>query len=361
MFRGLNHAITGLVAASALAGCAAHHSLPPPAYWERSAANTTVVKIVFDQNGDLYPGEGDGLDLPPPPPNRNSGFTLAEHYKGKNYDSPRLIGQAAARIVSAMQNHRSQRIVFLIKGFNNSYQSSDDEFAFVRQRIHDYDPQQNLFFVQVYWDSLYRGPGTAPAPLAYFADSLSYSNFAGMCGLRTLLAALPDGTDVTFLTHSRGAAVALGAVNDPEFDPHIEKPCNPPPLPRGKLGDAALVAFAPAVGDGHVRRGPGDPIRKIYDHIEAFYVGFAARDEATSKSFLGLRIGGFRGGDTRLGSEDGYFTDVAESLGGGLQREIFHQKEHDWEAYMSQDLQTRCLLWAGRMIGVRPERCSVTR
>lgn len=348
-----------------LSGCAGFHSMPPPNYSTVAAANPRLIKLIFDQNGNLYPQSPDpsGIALPEQAPNRNAEFDLAKHYsaKGIAYDGGALLRAAAADIREALSRAPNARLVFLIKGFNNSYRENDDEYAWVRQRIFDYNPSGNFIFVQVYWDALYKGKRTAPAPLAYFGEAMSYSNMAGMCGLRPLLELLPDGTRTTFLTHSRGAAVALAAISDPLFDPKIRLACELPPLRPGKLADAALVAFAPAIGDGHMRETDGRTDLDMYSNLAGFYVGFAENDFATSKTHFGIRLGGYRAGDTRLGSEPAYFDLIAGGSGGRLQREVFTQTEHDWEAYVAQDQQTRCLFWAGRLIDTRPEGCSVRR
>lgn len=360
-------AFSAAVAAVALAlgGCAGYHSMPPQNYSLVAAANTRLIKLVFDQNGNLYPQSPDpsGLPLPEQAPSNNAAFDLAAYYRsrGLTYDRDATLRAAASSIRQALTSAPGARLVFLIKGFNNSYRENDDEYAWVRQRISDYNPSGDFVFVQVYWDALFKGKRTAPAPLAYFGESMTYSNLAGMCGLRPLLELLPDGTRATFLTHSRGAAVALSAISDPLFDPTIRVPCTPPPLRSGKLADAALVAFAPAIGDGHMREKDGRVDLDMYSNLAGLYVGFARNDSATSKTHFGIRLGGFRAGDTRLGSEPAYFELIAAGAGGRLQREIFTQTEHDWEAYMSQDRQTRCLFWAGRLIDAQPEGCTVRR
>ena len=357
-------AAAGLVAL--LSGCAGYHSMPPQNYSAVAAANPRLIKLVFDQNGNLYPQSPNsaGIPLPEQAPNRNAAFDLATHYSanGVAYDHHATLRAAAADIQKALAAAPGARLVFIIKGFNNSYQENDDEYAWVRQRIFDYNPSGNFVFVQVYWDALFKGKRSAPAPLAYFGESMTYSNMAGMCGLRPLLELLPDGTRTTFLTHSRGAAVALSAISDPLFDrERVKVACTLPPLRSGKLGDAALVAFAPAIGDGHMREEDGSIDLDMYSNLVGFYVGFARNDYATSKTQLGIRLGGYRAGDTRLGSEPAYFDLIAAGAGGRLQREIFTQTEHDWEAYVAQDRQTRCLFWAGRLIDREPEGCSVRR
>lgn len=359
----LRTAAAGLLVA--VGGCAGYHSMPPRNYSAVAAANPRLVKLVFDQKGNLYPQSPDphGLPLPEQAPNKNAAFDLAAYYemKGVKYDRDATIRAAAADIRQALARAPGARLVFLIKGFNNSYRENDDEYAWARQRISDYNPSGNFVFVQVYWDALFKGKGTAPAPLAYFGDSMTYSNMAGMCGLRPLLELLPNGTRTTFVTHSRGVAVALSAISDPLFGPKIRVACKLPPLSSGKLADSALVAFAPAIGDGHMRETDGRIDIDMYSNLEGFYVGFARNDVATSKTHFGIRLGGYRAGDTRLGSEPAYFDLLAKGSGGRLQREIFTQSEHDWEAYMAQDLQTRCLFWAGRLIDTAPEGCTVRR
>lgn len=269
---GLGLALAG---ALLLGGCAGYHTMPPANYSDVAHANDRVIKLVFDQEGTLYP-PSDVLTPPQQMDNRNSAFTLkSSRGFGEEYNDTPFIAAAAKKIADRAVSSRNGRIVFLIKGFNNSYEEFDNEYAFLRQRIHDYEPNEDLTFVQVYWDALWKGPGTAPAPLAYWGDSMTYSNLAGMCGLRRVLRLLPRGTKASFVTHSRGAAVALGAVTNPIYQ--RVNHCNVTGLPDGSLADSFLVAFAPAIGDGHMRNKEGAVVNDMYRNLDRIYVGLTRR------------------------------------------------------------------------------------
>lgn len=360
--------VAGLALLVWLSGCAGYHSMPPSNYSAVAAEadqGDRVVRVVFDQNGNIYPPSPNTLGLPNPPQARrgNRAFDVRSWYKdrGLAYDPDAIHSDFASQIERMLAAAPTRRLVFLIKGFNNSYQESDDEFRKVRSWLRARGGTKDLAFVQVYWDSLFKGPGTAPEPLAYFGEAMTYSNFAGMCGLRELLGGIRTDVPVTYLTHSRGAAVALASITDPLFDPRIKIPCNALPLRPGKLKDGVLVAFAPAVGDGHMREADGRIDLDMYSNLQMIYVGFNPNDEATSKTALGLRIGGYRGGDTRLGSGDAYFRLIAAGHDGRLQREHFHQKEHDWLSYLANESPSQCLFWAGRLIERQPGNCAVSR
>jgi hypothetical protein len=352
-----------------LAGCAGYHSIPPQTY---SMAGDGVERIVFDQRGDPYPRSG-GVDGPPVPPvmKRGRAFSIRTYYEraGIAYDREALIAGAADRIVKSLDQQRARRVVMLIKGFNNSYQSNEEDYANVRQWLSANGPLESVVMVQVYWDAIHRDTGTAPAPLAYFGESMTYSNLAGACGLRDLLTRLPAGTDVTFVTHSRGAAVALSAAADPLFDPKIDTACLSAPgdAPRPlQLGDVRLVAFAPALGDGHLRARDGTPRTDLFEVIDHIYSSVDRNDPAVTKSLWKFTLPDKLGGDTRFGgtpiyvegidglfAERGHVDDFAQVT--------FTQPTHHWMRYLGETDNARCLLWAGAVLRDRPSGCALRR
>jgi hypothetical protein len=311
------------------------------------------------------------LELPSQPSNRNSEFTLRSFYATSqpSYDREALLDRAAGRIVEGMRAAKAQRVVFLIKGFNNSYADFEKEYAWIRDEVILANKPERLYFVQIYWDAIHKGRRTFPAPLAYFADSLTYSNHAGDCGLRAVLRRLPPGTDVTFLTHSRGAAVALAAVSDPSYDKGISNACRSSmpghALPE-QLGDVRLVAFAPAIGDGHVRAGVNAGRADIFTPLDRFYVGYNPNDPAVTKKHFGINIADRFGGDTRLGGDEGYVRHVdelfaKEKLENSFQIVRFDRKSHAWPDYVALRDKANCLLWAGRLVAERPPGCLLLR
>jgi len=353
-----------------LAACAGYHTVPPSDY---SVAPPPVQRVVFDQAGDPYPLSDDagGLAIPDQPPNKNRAFTLRVYFqqRGVAYNREPILDAAADRIVAGMRSTNAKRVVFIIKGFNNSYDDFEREYTWMRDQVIGKLDPDNVYFVQIYWDAIYRGKGTAPAPLAYFADSLTYSNHAGDCGLRDILRRLPTGTDVTFLTHSRGAAVALSSLFDPKYDKGITNNCQSSIMGHSlpdQLGDVRLVAFAPAIGDGHMRDSRDAARTGIFKRLDRLYIGYNPNDPAVTKNYFGINIPDRFAGDTRLGGNTGYVELIDKmlanaGLGDAFQFERFSRKSHDWEEYVTMSKETGCLLWAGKLITREPAGCSVTR
>lgn len=353
-----------------VSACAGYHTVPPAGY---SLATPRVERIAFDMDGDPYPQSNSpaGLAIPPQPSNRNAAFTLRKYYldHGVAYDREILLDEAAGRISAGMRSLNTKRVVFIIKGFNNSYKDFDTEYAWMREKVIGTRDAANAYFVQVYWDAIYKGPRTFPVPLAYFADSLTYSNHAGGCGLRDILRRLPEKTDVTFLTHSRGAAVALSSISDPEYDRGIEGACKSGTaghsLPT-QLADVRLVAFAPAIGDGHLPTSVNTARTGIFAVLDRLYVGYNPNDPAVTKRYFGINLPDRYGGDTRLGGNEAYVRHVDGLLAdAGLaehfQYEAFGRKSHDWDQYVAMTKPAECLLWAGMLIREAPNGCGLTR
>ncbi|CAN5337174.1 hypothetical protein BH10PSE13_BH10PSE13_18670 [soil metagenome] len=356
--------IVGLAAVLMLAGCSGVHSLPPPTFASTDGGDDRIVKVAFDQYGAIYPDAGTtGLPLPPAEMARQGDFGLRRYYAGLGlpYDQAAIRAHVVGLVKQAMARHQADRLVILIRGFNNSYEATEEGFDFLRERIAALAPDPDRVLLEVYWDAYTSGTVATPLVATTFLSAIGSSNLAGQCGLRPLLALMPDQSDVTFVTHSRGAAVALSVATDPPDDEgRRAERCMPiPPSPTG-LGDVALVAFAPAVGDGLVRkddRVPAD-LFQFFDHI---YIAFNHEDEQTSKTMLGIRLGGSILGDTRLASDERYRDQVEAQSGGLMGHETFTNKRHAIGAYFAAEQQSQCLLWAGRLRELEPAGCHVKR
>lgn len=348
-----------------MTGCASYHAIPPVNFTAADPMDSSVLRVAFDQNGDIYPAIPNdfGLPMPPQSSNNSAPFQLDVFYKeaGLIYDQSQIFLATSKYIQDAMKLSPESRLVVLIHGFNNDYADANSQYMAFREAVKMADPSAHHIYLEIYWDGLFKGRGTAPAPLSYFAKALTYSNLAGMCGLRRIATALPEGTKVTFVTHSRGAAVALSTATDPLFDDGIVTcPLSDRPT-IAKLGDVALVAYAPAVGDGHMRDRKAKPASSYYGYFDGIYVGFNKRDPATSKTYAGIKLGGRRGGDTRLGSEPDYIDSIAQASGGRLQYVNFNQRFHGWGTYLADKTNSDCLLWAGRLISAKPPKCELSR
>lgn len=353
-----------------LAGCAGYHSMPPQNY---SSTSDGLERIVFDQWGDPYPRSErvDNLPIPPQVKRGTKGFSVRQYYHDRQmpFNGDGLIQASAKRIEASIRNRNAGRVVFLIKGFNNSFQANETEYANVRHWLEANGRLENVVFVQVYWDAINRGPGTAPVPLAYFGESMTYSNLAGACGLRALLGHLPAATNVTFLTHSRGAAAALSAIANPLFDKKIDTGClrqtDSPKRPL-QLSDVRVIAYAPAIGDGHLRARDGSARVDYYDVIDRIYSSLDPNDPAVTKSGLGVSLPDKLGGDTRFGGTESYVGLIdklfaEQSHSDDFAQVAFTQPTQDWMRHLDETNNARCLMWAGGIFRDRPETCTLVR
>ena len=354
--------MTGMMLA--LSACSGVHSVPPPTFASMDGDDDRIVRVAFDQYGAIYPDAGtDGQPLPPPEMARQGDFGLRRYYAGLGmpYDQAAIRAHVAGLVKQAMARHHARRLVILIRGFNNSYEATEQGFDFLRERLAALAPDPDRAMMEVYWDAYTSGTVATPLVTTSFLSAIGSSNLAGQCGVRPLLALLPEGTDVTFVTHSRGAAVALSVATDPPEDKgRRAERCTPVPPSPTRLGDVALVAFAPAVGDGLVRKDDAVP-EDLFQFFDRVYIGFNHADEQTSKTMLGIRLGGSVLGDTRLASDERYRDEIEAASGGRMQHETFTQKRHAIGAYFAAEQQSRCLLWAGRLREQEPVGCEVRR
>lgn len=334
-----------LTAVALLTGCAGQHVLPPAGY---SSTNQEIVRVAFDQEGNVYPQDISRIDWTTWRPSwwqKNFGgpFRLRSHDPKPGHPpyEPTLqteAREAASRKV-AEAIKESDTLVVMIHGFNNQYQDAAESFDKLRSLIRAPN-NARLAFIEVYWDGLTTQSEAGSDRLAvasFWPDALTYSNLAGQCGLRRLLASIDRPVRLRFVTHSRGVAVALATIANPVYNSDITVPCGRefPPLAPGMLIDTKIAAFAPAVGNGHIN----DSIdRQLSSHRTPvqLLLGVNEKDRATSKSLLPASFYG----DTRLGSDLEYVKAEAAIPRAKLRIRAFnftHGSDHPINAYLERN------------------------
>lgn len=349
--------------ALALSGCVGFHSLPARDYAE--APPQGVTRIVFDERGDPWPLDADPAAIAQLPADldKEAHFSLAERMAkaGKGYDRAAILAEAAARITPG------KRVVVLIKGFNNSFGTFRSKYAATRDWLSAQGAGADIHYVEVYWDALHRAGGKVAYPVALFPRARGNADRMAQCGLRDLLARLPTGTQVSFVAHSLGAVAALDTmVTPPPGWPKVA--CTgregAPPVPAN-LGEVRIAAFAPAVGVKQLS--DGDRINTArFAALARLYVAWNPHDPAVTKRGKGVNLPDTLGGDTRLGGNAGFVAQIAGQFSKGgagnlFQPLEFSQPSHELSTYLADNDRAACVLWAARVLEVRPATCSLER
>lgn len=353
-----------------LSGCAGLPTVPPNGYSETQDISPLTTRIAFDQYGKIYPTS--------PPfkiplmyklvPNIKSGFSIEEHFRrrGLNYNPDQIENEIIKKIV---QNSKStagnSKIIFLIHGFNNSFDKASKSLNLMKQTIEEDSTSKNTY-VEVYWDGLHKGPFTFKSPNFYWQNALTNSNYTGQVGFRNLLNKLPNNTDLYFITHSRGAAVVFSVFTNPLYnidEPKYNK------FALSKFKKVRIVSFAPAIGTGHF----SDKYMNIKTDIKndfptdtKIFLGFNSSDR-TLKKFMPKKIGEMLLGSTKLGYDNSYYKIVEKSFNTKdlwIQRQEYSQTDHGLTAYFGLEepqnrIYTNCLLWASTLIKSKPKECTL--
>jgi hypothetical protein len=322
-----------------LAVTAGIHCVPHTDYLSSCPAD--VVRIVFDQYGVLYP-RGDRAPVPKPQVlGHNLAFSIRSFLanKGHQYDLEYERSLVRGEIDSKLKLVGAKSLTALIHGYNNSYEAASTNYGILKNRIRSMIADPTLF-LEVYWDGLCRGPFTAPFPLWYWFDALTYSNFAGQVGLRPILRSIDAKVPLLVCTHSRGAGVALSAIVDPVFDPGV-RALNPEvseaPDMETRAAGVGLVCLAPAVGNGHplIEMPMKLPVRS------SLGIGFNALDPALGKGLgkhhPGVAVGF---GDSSLGMNEATYRTAEKRINSAsenwLYREVYENNpSHDLLRYVS--------------------------
>jgi hypothetical protein len=390
----------GVVLSALLGGCAGLHSVPPEGYTGALPQTMRVERIVFDQNGCVYPSRLDqrawaqlnqqeqrlppaaGQRPFPAPVDRPRGdfaYTICGQKRGPylGYRETEARDAAAARINQALSATPGAMLVIQVAGYNESFATASIDMLLQRQRIAAIHPEGAYVFVEAYWDSLYRGTFSQILPVTYWFKAATYSNHAGIAGLRPILNRIQLGHDLMFVAKSRGSAVVLAALVDPLYEAaawNTVSGTSRPPIEdfqRARFGRIGIALVAPAIGNGHLnpvtlggdidRRSSGaTPVRA--DTLAALGVSLASTvnhcDPATDKQ-IGLAS---RLNDTRLNNSYSYSCTVERQIeahdpASGTSRSShsrfgFRRSSHATATYL-HDLETMHCLYAAS--GIVPD------
>lgn len=274
-------------------GCAASHVIPDDNYtFHDTSRDNAAFRVAFDQDGNPYPSDPRQRPVrkEKKPCFKYCGFRLKNNqYNNFEYGAKAdemILDQYANAINEALSDKK--KLVLFIHGYNNSYEQIDEMMAQFHRAISP--DEEETVIIEVVWDGL-----VSNGWFTHWFDSLTYSNLAGQFGVRRLLNRI-DGTgkSLYFLTHSRGAGVAMSTLFDPVYDRHVRGPnCQTPANDidyeafSSDFKTVSLIMMAPAVGDGHFTTALGD---QVPDNTSMTLV-LKNRDEATSKVIIAKLFG----------------------------------------------------------------------
>ncbi|HEY9031977.1 MAG TPA: hypothetical protein VIM93_11495 [Kangiella sp.] len=362
--------LVGSLFAFIISGCAGIHPKPPSDYYSSNLPERTV-RVAFDQNGHIYPLSTEKWDWNAVQPAwwckvKGCSFQLkkVEDNEGGNvYDPEKDRLHYTKEVIDDLNKilEGKEKLAIFIHGFNNNYDDAQCIYKQFRSKIDD------IPVLEVYWDGVENN-----VPIKIWFPALTYSNLAGQIGLRSILNGIKHPIDVSFVTHSRGAAVAVSAISNPIYDPGIEAPQEEDDNKHkflgysepnfGTINDVSFVFFAPAIGNGHFWPGIDEFLPD--DRVAHFYFGTNPDDFATSKSIVPSQAFG----DTSLGGNQDAINLVKSEYSENnelinIQQEKFiHGSEHGIPGYFSpvNGSKPECMLWASGLRKEKPNDCKLT-
>lgn len=276
-----------------------------------------LLRIAFDQNGDVYPDPSEiAIDDDLLAQSRHS---LRAYFAaiGRSYDPEDVSRRLARRIETACTPGKT--LLILIHGVNNSYPEAHRSYELVGLRIRELTQGQSIVFLEVYWDALHGDPLTSWGP------ARETSKWVGL-GLRGILVHLPASIPVRVLAHSRGASVIsaalwnvpLGENREADGRYRARQQAEPPPfLLRSRVG-----LLAPAMGEEDLVGTRG---------MERVIVGLNVDDPVLGKGIVPATWFG----DTRLGCSREAFDAVAQRLGDVARLvDLSSSEVHDFKDYL---------------------------
>ena len=383
-----------------ISGCAAKHVIPPSDYQTRTLDTAHyepevmehTFRVAFDQHGSIYPSDPTHYLFTIAPHSIKCRFFSCPWNIHSTYDMTGI--QQSYDFIDSHAEYRNalltklnaslaetNKLVVFIHGFNNDFDAASENFRLMREKM----DMENITILEVYWDGL-----DLPVPLFPWAKALTYSNLAGQIGLRSILNGIDvSDSELAFVTHSRGAGVAVSSISDPVYDNHICAPqesgthdygqlCKKS-LPDDVLVDSSfprfdafdsdkfssinLVFFAPAIGGGH-----------FWSEMNRYLTGgnvnfFVAANEGDYANGKVIGKPGFYG-DTSLGADkeeiERYKSMLRSSMPNITLQYLFFKDGfyHGLDDYFSEKDNgslPECLLWAGQLREDMPAECTLVR
>lgn len=297
-------------------GCTSIHVKPPTDYSSLETQKKNVLRVAFDQDGNIYPEDSSLVDWS----NQESfycnfyscPFKLNQLERSSHlvYDRDmdnRLTERFAKKLNSTLSDKK--KLIIFIHGFNNDFKDANGNYDSFFEKIKTDDAVR----LDVFWDGLAARNVLNSMQMTRWFKAMTYSNLAGQIGLRRILNRLDKPVDIVFVTHSRGAAVALSSVVDPVYDSYINAPGGSIPKHEysdyevfnfGKVNSLTFALVAPAIGNGHFH-----PDFRAYLPVDMsvnLIIGYNSKDFAISK----LIFPESSYGDTSLGSDSGYIKEL---------------------------------------------------
>jgi hypothetical protein len=328
---------------------AALHVTPPNAPYEVGAER--VFRVTLDQDGFLWP-ESNQLAI--------NASILGNHslqlarYEADTVASPQHLfinyytKAHATRVSSIGRSIVSQlkpntEVMVLIHGFNNDYAAGELAFSRMRQLINSRFPHDRVF-LQVHWDGLYQ-KGTHGRLPQFWLKASTYSQLAGLVGLRGILNELPEGTPVRVVTHSRGASVILSALGNPKWDASVSRKWPKyddykefvdmaENKPLKKFQDFRVAMIAPAIAEFDFECITEKGLAKAL-----ILIGFNSEDPVLNKEVLRVDLGlGAKFNATTLGCSELSYSHIKERFPENIDRVIYRgYADHCLEGYLAQD------------------------
>lgn len=345
-----------------LAACGGMHVRPPADYVQagKPVSSSSLVRVAFDQLGDVYPRDASSVPWPERTPGVNARFALRdirEHVDhGRPLYGPEQRLEAEDAVVAELNSMLAvgDTLLVLVHGFNEDFESAQRLYSASRDLLGNVKP---AVILEVYWDGLrMRQPKfmTEQTRVTFWPDALLNSNYAGQKGLRPILNRLSKPVDLRFLVHSRGTAVALSAVADPVYDGDFgsDPEDRVRPLNNPNIRSIKIAAFAPAVGSGHV----GEAVyEKWGNHTVDMTFSVNPMDYALSKIFV---FNDSFWGDTSLGTSEKYVRARMEERFARLHLtpvRFPNKVIHDLDAYVEADRDAAtCVV---RLAGLTSSEC----
>lgn len=317
-----------------LTSCAAMHNVPSSQV-PNNFIQPNITSAYVDQNGNFYPNQWSSKFGNPPNHATRKEYSLMKIATENGFQQELTTFENTQLKAFGERVKSKKRIIIFIHGINNDYMSSLKNYNKARSLM-DLNNQTDEV-VNFYWDGLVTKNLFGAAKV--WVSATTNSQLAGEYGLRRILNSVKN-KDIYLISHSRGAAVVLSALRNPDLKPtekriaeefhHIDIEAAQPLAENGNKIYSIMIA--PAIGEKDFKNEEG--VYKIFSpQLKVIHSTINESDYILGKGKTGLLSSSLT--PTDFGYDPKTHQEIAQQYNLCEATDFTGQNSHDFRDYIT--------------------------
>lgn len=316
-----------------LSACSAMHNVPSSQV-PNNFINPNITSAYVDQNGNFYPNQWENKFGQAPKKATRKEYSLMKIATENGFQQDLISFENTQLKAFANRVKNKKRVIIFIHGINNDYMSSLKNYNKARNFMDLNKTTDEV--VNFYWDGLVTNNIFGAAKV--WVSATTNSQLAGEYGLRRILNSISN-KEIYLISHSRGAAVVLSALRNPELKSvekriaenfhHIDVE-NAAPLAENS-NKIYSIMIAPAIGVKDFKTEEGN-FKEFSNQLKMIHSTINETDFILGKGKTGILASSFT--STDFGFDPKTHQEIATQYNLCETTDFTGQKSHDFKDYI---------------------------